>query len=195
MYQHHLETYGPPSKFGYKDLIPRFTFDKYDPAQYATLFRQAGAKFVVPVGEHHDGFPLYNCSFTMWNAARMGPKRDLVAELESAVRKAGLHFGVSSHRAENWWMYHHGMEIDSDVRDARYAGLYGPAMPSTTPPNQEFLEDWLARSCELVDQFKPEVVWFDWWIEEPAFQPYLQKFAAYYYNRASQWKQGGSHQL
>jgi alpha-L-fucosidase len=190
VYQHHIDTYGPQSKFGYKDLIPSLTFAKFDPAQYAALFKQAGAKFVVPVGEHHDGFPLYDCSYTMWNAARMGPKRDVVADLEVAVRKEGLHFGVSSHRAENWWMYHGGMEFDSDVRDPRYAGLYGPAKPKNTPPDQDFLEDWLARSCEIVDRFKPEVVWFDWWIEEPAFQPYLQKFAAYYYNRAAEWKQG-----
>jgi alpha-L-fucosidase len=190
VYEHHLKTYGLQSKFGYKDFIPLLTFDKFDPAQYASLFKQAGARFVVPVGEHHDGFPLYDCSYTMWNAARMGPKRDIVAALAEAVRKEGLHFGVSSHRAENWWMYHNGMLIDSDVRDPHYAGLYGPARPKNVPPDQDFLEDWLARSCEIVDRFKPDLVWFDWWIEETAFQPYLQKFAAYYYNRAAEWKQG-----
>lgn len=190
VYRHHLATYGPQTTFGYKDFIPRLTFEKYDAKQYAALFKSAGARFVVPVGEHHDGFPLYDCGYTMWNAARMGPKRDIVAELESAVRQQGMHFGVSSHRAENWWMYHHGMEIDSDVSDPRYAGLYGPAKPRTTPPSQSFLEDWLARSTEIVDKFKPDLVWFDWWIEEPAFQPYLQKFAAYYYNRAAEWKSG-----
>ena len=93
VYQHHIDTYGPQSKFGYKDLIPMLTFSKFDPAQYAGLFKQAGAKFVVPVGEHHDGFPLYDCSYTMWNAARMGPKRDIVADLEAAVRKQGMHSG------------------------------------------------------------------------------------------------------
>ncbi len=190
VYRHHQETYGFPSKFGYKDFIPRLTFEKYDAAEYATLFKQAGAKFVIPVGEHHDGFPLYDSDYTQWNAARMGPKRDIVAELQTAVRQQGMHFGVSSHRAENWWMYHNGTEIDSDVRDPRYADLYGPAKPKTTPPSKWFLEDWLARSTEIVDKFKPDVVWFDWWIEEPAFQPYLQKFAAYYYNRAAEWKSG-----
>ena len=190
VYRHHLETYGPQARFGYKEFIPLLTFEKYDATQYASLFKAAGAKFVVPVGEHHDGFPLYDCGYTMWNAARMGPKRDIVAELETAVRSQGMRFGVSSHHAENWWMYHAGTEIDSDVNDPRYAGLYGPAKPKTMPPNQAFLEDWLARSTEIVDKFKPDVVWFDWWIEEPVFQPYLQKFAAYYYNRAAQWKSG-----
>ena len=189
-YRHHIATYGSQIKFGYKDFIPKFTMDRFDPARYAELFERAGAKYVVPVAEHHDGFPLYDCSFTEWNAARMGPKRDLIAALGEAVRKRGMHFGVSSHRAENWWFYNGGREIESDVNDPRYAGLYGRAEPRNSSPDAAFLEDWLARSCEMVDKFHPDVFWFDWWIQETAFQPYLQKFAAYYYNRAAEWKQG-----
>jgi alpha-L-fucosidase len=162
VYLHHLEAYGPLNKFGYKDFIPGLTFEKYDAAQYAALFKSAGARFVVPVGDHHDGFPLYDC-YTMWTAARKGPKRDIVFELEAAARKQGMHFGISSHRAENWWVYHAGTEVDSDVRDPRFAGLYGPAKPRTVPPSQEFLEDWLARSTEIVDKFKPDLVWAVQW--------------------------------
>jgi alpha-L-fucosidase len=193
-FKHHIEMYGPQSKFGYKDFIPRFTAAKFDANQWADLFRRAGAKFVVPVAEHHDGFPMYNCSFTEWNAARMGPKRDVVGELAAAVRKEGIHFGTSSHRAEHWWFYEGGMKFDSDVRDKRYAGLYGPAQPKRLPgaqhdnqPNEAYLHDWLARTSEIVDKYRPDLVWFDWWIEEPAFAPYLQKFAAFYYNRGAQW--------
>ncbi len=196
VFQHHLETYGPQAKFGFKDFLPRFKAEKFDPGQYAKLFEQAGAKFVVPVAEHHDGFPLYDCSFTDWNAVKMGPRRDLVADLAQAVRRQGLHFGASSHRAENWWFYGGGRQFDSDVHDPRFAGLYGPAKDrqqseqQITPPDAAFLNDWLARTCELVDNYQPEQVWFDWWIEQPAFAPYLKKFAAFYYNRAAQWKRG-----
>ena len=186
-FKHHVETYGPQSKFGYKDFAPMFKAEKFDAGQWAALFRRAGAKFVVPVAEHHDGFPMYDCGYTRWCAAKMGPHRDLVGELCAAVRKEGLAFGVSSHRAEHWWFFEGGMKFPSDVQDPRYAGLYGPAQPKEMQPNQEFLDDWLARCCELVDLYQPEVFWFDWWIEQPAFEPYRKKFAAFYYNRAKQW--------
>jgi alpha-L-fucosidase len=190
VFKHHVETYGPQSEFGYKDFIPMFRAEKFNADQWAELFKKAGAKYVVPVAEHHDGFPMYDCSFTEWNAVKMGPKRDIVGELAAAIRRQGMHFGASSHRAEHWWFYDGGMKFDSDVRDPRYAGLYGPAQPEKSQLDKAFLDDWLARTAEIVDKYQPEIVWFDWWIEQPAFKPYLQKFAAYYYNRAAQWKRG-----
>ncbi len=173
-YKYHLETYGEQSTFGYKDFIPQFTAEKFDPDHWADLFRQAGAQFVVPVAEHHDGFAMYDTSFSDWKATKMGPRRDVIGELANAVRKQWLNFGLSSHRAEHWWFFEGGMSFASDVQDVRYADLYGPAQPKTSQPNQEFLDDWLARSCELVDKYQPQLFYFDWWIEEPAFEPYLQ---------------------
>jgi alpha-L-fucosidase len=142
------------------------------------------------VAEHHDGFAMYDCGLSEWCAAKMGPKRDLIGELAAAVRRQWLIFGLSSHRAEHWWFFDGGMQFDSDVQDPRYAGLYGPAQPQTTQPHEAYLDDWLARTCELVDKYEPQLVWFDWWIEQPAFAPYLRKFAAYYYNRGAQWNRG-----
>jgi alpha-L-fucosidase len=190
VFQHHIATYGPQSKFGYKDFIPQFKAEKFDAARWADLFRKAGAKYVVPVAEHHDGFPMYDCSFTEWSAAKMGPKTDVLGELASAIRKEGLHFCASTHRAEHWWFYDVGMLFDSDVADLRYEGLYGPARPQKSQPDKAYLDDWLARTCEIVDKYRPDLIWFDWWIEQPVFQPYLQKFAAFYYNRGAQWKRG-----
>jgi alpha-L-fucosidase len=189
-FQHHLETYGPQSQTGYKDFIPQFTAKQFDPDQWASLFRRAGAQFVVPVAEHHDGFALYDCAYSDWTATKMGPKRDIIGELAAAVRKQWMVFGLSSHRAEHWWFFNGGMKFESDVQDPRFSGLYGPAQPETLPPNEEFLEDWLARTCELVDKYQPQLVWFDWWIEQPVFQSYLRQFAAYYYNRGAQWERG-----
>lgn len=190
-FAHHVATYGPQATFGYKDFIPQFTAEQFDPDAWAGLFRRAGAQFVVPVAEHHDGFAMYDCGFSEWTAARMGPRRDLLGELADAVRRQWLVFGLSSHRAEHWWFFDGGMAVDSDVGDPRYAGLYGPAQPrDILPPNEQFLEDWLVRACELVDRYRPQLVWFDWWIEQPAFAPYLQRFAAYYYNRGAAWDRG-----
>lgn len=189
-FAHHVETYGPQSKFGYKDFIPRFTAEQFDPVRWAKLFHEAGARFVVPVAEHHDGFAMYDSALSGWTAARIGPKRDIVGDLADAVREQGLVFGVSSHRAEHWWFFDAGRAFDSDVQDLRFQSFYGPAEPRDSQPNQEYLDDWLARCRELVDKYHPQLFWFDWWIEQPVFAPYLQAFAAYYYNRASEWGRG-----
>ena len=197
-FKHHVETYGPQDKFGYKDFIPMFQAENFDPDAWAQLFVESGAKFVMPVAEHHDGFAMYDTALSEWNAVKMGPKRDILGEIAGAVEKRGLVFTASSHRAEHGWFFSGGRTFPSDVQDPAFDGLYGPAQPE--PKNQgdaaegdvstEFLEDWLARTCELVDNYKPKIVWFDWWIQTPPFAPYLQLFAAYYYNRAAEWGVG-----
>ena len=195
-FAHHVATHGPQSRFGYKDFIPRFTAERYDPAAWAALFKAAGARYVVPVAEHHDGFAMYDSDVTRWSAAKMGPKRDVIGELARAVRAEGLVFGLSSHRVEHWWFFDQGKTFDSDVRDPAYADFYGPAVDQKTseaqqtPPDRAFLEDWLARCAELVDKYQPQLVWFDWWIAQPAVHPYLQQFAAFYYNRGAEWARG-----
>jgi alpha-L-fucosidase len=193
-FTHHVSTYGPQSQFGYKEFFQSFKAEKFDATAWATLFKEAGVKYVVPVAEHHDGFPMYDSDLTDWTAKKLGPQRDVIAEQAKAFRKAGIVFGASSHRAEHWFFFDNGMYFDSDVRNPRFADLYGPAVNKRTseaqaePPNKEFLDDWLLRSCEIVDKYRPEVVYFDWWICQPVFQPYLKTFAAYYYNRGIEWK-------
>lgn len=199
-FEHHVATYGPHTEFGYKDFIPHFRAERFDPVAWAELFRRAGAAFVVPVAEHHDGFAMYDCGFSRWTSVQMGPKRDVVGELADAVRQAGMVFGLSNHRAEHWWFMNGGRAYPSDVQDPAYADFYGPAVVhskskdgqlDTEPyPSTEYLEDWLARTVELVDKYQPQVVWFDWWIGHAAFEPYLQRFAAHYYNRGLEWGKG-----
>lgn len=190
VYEHHRQMWGPQNEFGYKDFIARFKAERFNADEWAELFERSGARFVVPVAEHHDGFAMYSTSLSEWNATRVGPRRDVIGELANAVRDHGLVFGLSSHRAEHWWFFNSGIEYDSDVRDPRYASLYGPAMSKERQPDDEFLRDWLARCKELVDKYQPQLVWFDWWIEEPAFEPYLREFASYYYNRGLEWGKG-----
>ena len=196
IYEHHRNTYGPPSEFGYKDFIPRFKAVEFDADAWVDLFREAGAKYIIPVAEHHDGFPMYDSDYTEWSAAKMGPKRDIIGELARAARRHGLVFGLSSHRVENWWFYGGGRKIESDVTDERYRGLYGPALDrkeseeGKTPPDDAFLQDWLLRCCELVDKYQPQVIWFDWWIAQPPVHPYLKTFSSYYYNRGVAWENG-----
>ncbi len=201
-FNHHRETYGPQDRFGYKDFIPMFKAEHFDPTAWAALFKRSGARFVVPVAEHHDGFAMYDCSLSEWCASKMGPRRDIIGELAAAVRQQGLVFGVSSHRAEHWFFMNGGMAFDSDVRDPRFYDFYGPATPpaepnldmgrldSTPDPDHSYLDNWLARTAELIDLYQPQLLWFDWWIGHRAFEPYLQKLAAYYYNRGVEWQRG-----
>jgi len=204
-YEYHRKTYGPQSTFGYKDFIPQFRAERFDPAEWMRLFGEAGAKYVIPVAEHCDGFAMYASDFTKWDAADMGPKRDVTGEIAKAARAAGLHFGLSSHRAEHWWWYHKGRSFPSDVSDPRYAGLYGPAAPTGLPadapdawpdsdllqnwgpPDRPFLNDWMARTSELIDKYRPELIYFDWWTSSPLFEPLMRDTAAYYYNRSAGW--------
>jgi alpha-L-fucosidase len=153
---------------------------------------------VIPVSEHHDGFPMFTSNLTDWCAGKMGPKRDLIGDLAQAIRAEGLHFGASNHRAEHYWFMNGGRAFPSDVQDPQYASLYGPAHVSPSGkeipergvlhPDAAYLNDWLARAGEMVERYHPELVYFDWWVEQPEFQPYLQRFAAFYYNQAA--KQG-----
>jgi len=183
---------------GYKDLIPLFRAEHFDAAEWARVFKESGAQYVVPVAEHHDGFSMYDSSLSDWTVVKMGPKRDTLGELAKAIRAEGLHFGLSSHRAEHNFFYDGGRAIRSDVNDPKYASLYGPAHQwfEATGDNQSLINDWtyvsnawtrdwLARDTELVEKYKPEVIYFDWWIGQPNFRSAVTEFAAFYYNYAA----------
>jgi alpha-L-fucosidase len=193
-YKHHIATYGPQDKFGYKDFIPRFKAEHFDPAAWARLFKDAGIKYVVPVAEHHDGFAMYDSSLSDWTAAKMGPQRDIIGDLAKAVRAEGLHFGASSHRVEHNFFLGVGRTIPSDINDPQYAAFYGPAHTwlenkRGTPVSNDFTyvspawaDDWLARASEIVEKYHPDIMYFDWWIGQPSIRPNLSRFAAFYYN-------------
>lgn len=192
-FNEHLQRYGPQDSFGYKDFIPRFTASKWDANDWAKLFKAAGARYVIPVAEHHDGFALYNSDLSDWTAVKLGPKRDLIGELAVAVRAQGLHFGTSFHRAEHDWFFDGGRSVRSDVNDPAFASLYGPAHPwlqdkpevltnDWTFVSRAYSDDWLARAAEIVLKYKPEVFYFDWWAGQPNYRPNMTRFAAFYYN-------------
>ncbi|MBZ5685564.1 MAG: alpha-L-fucosidase [Acidobacteriia bacterium] len=197
-YKHHIATYGPQDKFGYKDFVPMFKAEHFDPAAWAELFKKSGAKYVVPVAEHHDGFAMYDSALSDWTAAKMGPHRDVIGDLAKAVRSEGLHFGVSSHRVEHDFFMGVGRKIPSDVNDPQYAAFYGPAQVGVfkwgTPVANDFTyvspawtNDWLERGAELVEKYHPDIVYFDWWIGQALIRANLARFAAFYYNRSQKY--------
>jgi alpha-L-fucosidase len=183
---------------GYKDLIPLFKAEHFDAAAWAHVFKESGAQYVVPVAEHHDGFSMYDSGLSDWTVVKLGPRRDTLGELAKAIRAEGLHFGLSSHRAEHDFFYEGGRAIRSDVNDPTYASLYGPAHQWLAPGGDEhgmindwtyvsdaWTRDWLARDTELVEKYKPEIVYFDWWMGHPSFRSAVTEFAAFYYNYAA----------
>ena len=198
----HTQKWGSPDKFGYKDFIPLFRAEKFDPAAWADLFVEAGARYVIPTAEHHDGFALYDSDLTRWDAVDAGPHRDLIGELAEAVRARGLKFGVSNHRIENWDFMYPGATDAHDLFDPEYADLYGPPqMPTEAsgmgpaagdgntrhPQSDAFLEEWLARAQEIVDKYRPDLFYFDNGVNYRSLDPWKLRFAAYYYNSAEQW--------
>ena len=191
--KHQVATYGPLTRFGYKDFIPMFKAEKFDAEAWAALFKAAGAKYVIPVFEHHDGFAMYDSELSDWTVKKMGPHRDTAGELAAAVRAQGLHLGASSHRIEHDWFLEGGRREASDVNDPAYAAFYGPAhqrlgaeplADDWTYASPAYTSDWLARNAEIVEKYHPDIMYFDWWIGQPSIRPALTRFAAFYYNES-----------
>ena len=197
-FEHHRAKYGEHTRFGYKDFVPLFTAERFDADEWAELFQRAGARYVLPVGEHHEGFQMYDSALSRWNAVKQGPMRDVLGELSRALAERGVVFGTSSHRAEHFWFMDGGREFPSDVQDPAFADFYGPAQPGPKehysreecPPTAEFVIDWQRRTQELIDAYRPSALYFDWWIQQREFEAKFREIAAYYYNRAAEWGTG-----
>jgi alpha-L-fucosidase len=188
----HTQAFGPPDKFGYKDFIPLFTQEKFNPTEWAKLFKESGAKFVIPTAEHHDNFAMWDSDVTPFNAKKMGPKRDLIGELSVAVRKEGLKFGVSNHGMENFTFINPSKELagqlkaeNADLYDPKWAAFYNVADRSPAAMTR-FLTDWVNRNLELIDKYQPDILWFDNGVNLRVLDPLKLHVAAYYYNRAAE---------
>ena len=108
-YQNHLRKYGPPSISGYKELLHTWNPAKLDPVKLVKTYQDAGARFLLIQGVHHDNFDNWDSTYQPWNSVNMGPHRDLLGEWSKAVRAAGLHFGVAFHHEYSWWWYPAGV--------------------------------------------------------------------------------------
>ena len=204
---HHNETYGPPETFGYKDFIPMFKAENFNADEWADLCVQGGAKFFTMMGAHHDSFCLWDTKLSKWNSVNMGPKRDLVGEIEKAVRKRGLKFGVSNHTAWNYAFFQWNHINRYDATNPEYQDLYGnpivqksadtvriyngeerktwiPRSRGLVKPSERDMNRWLARTKELADMYKPDLYYFDWGFKLPIWESRRKEFGAHYYNSA-----------
>ena len=184
--QWHAAHFGPLNKFGYKDFIPLFTAARFDPSAWAALFKASGARYVMVPAEHHDGFSLWDSALNRWNAARVGPKRDLVGELVTALRAHGLRYGVDNHSIEHFTFIDRPPGgIPTDLDDPDNADFYW--MDRSPGALQRFLTLWVEKNYELIDKYQPDLLWFDNGINPRVLDPLKLEVAAYYYNRASTW--------
>jgi alpha-L-fucosidase len=172
--KYHVAHYGTPSKFGYKDIIPLWKAERWDPEKLMALYKKAGAKYFVSMGSHHDNFFLWKSKLHKWNAFNMGPHKDVVGTWQKAAQKEGLKFGVSEHLAASytWYQAAHGADKDGEFKgipydgaDPQYADLYhtkaanGDNAWLTTNP--EWMKEWYADVKELVDTYHPDLLYSD----------------------------------
>jgi alpha-L-fucosidase len=195
-YRHHLKHYGHPSEFGYKDLIPLWTAEAFDPDHLLGLYKKAGAKYFVSLGVHLDNFDLWDSKHTRWNAVRMGPKRDIVGEFRSAARRHGLKFGVSDHLwcSYKWFSVARGSDkrgplagVPYDGADPAYVDLFNdcPVVYRDLSWNEDDIPEkwqrhWFARINDLLETYEPDLVYQDGPIP---FGQWGLSMVADYYNR------------
>lgn len=165
-YEHHIKTYG--KDFKYEDFVPMWKAENWDPKEWAKIFKEAGAAYVVLVTKHHDGFCLFNSKYTEYNTVKQGPRRDIVEELTDAVKKEDIRMGLYYSGIIDWTFAHDPINEESDNLD-------------NACPTFEYADYAYKQSCELIDKYKPSVFWNDigWPRQAEHSIPYL---LAHYYN-------------
>lgn len=196
-YDYHVQTYGHPSKVGYKDLVNDWKAAKWDPDHLISLYKKAGAKYFVSMGVHHDNFDLWNSKHNRWNSVAMGPKKDVVGIWREAARRQGLRFGVSEHLwiSYKWWAVSHQADkhglyagVPYDGADAKFADLYHDADSARFGDGLEWNSDgipdswrkhYLDRITDLIDQHEPDLLYTDGYLP---FEEYGLQMVSHLYN-------------
>jgi alpha-L-fucosidase len=181
-YEYHLKRFGPQSKVGYKDVIPLFTADKWDPEHLMDLYVKAGAKYFFSMGVHHDNFDMWNSKYQpRWNAVAAGPKKDIVGMWAAAARERGLRFGVSEHLSNSfdWYAPAHMADtkgpfvgVPYDGCDPAFADLYHDytGMPADFTKTAQRMGrvapdiwklQYFRRIKDLIDQHQPDLLYTD----------------------------------
>ena len=183
VFKGHVKNHGHPSEAGYKDIIPKFKPTAFDPAEWAELFAKSGAKFAGPVAMHHDNFAMWDSEVTRWNVKKF-TGIDVTGVLKEEIEKRDMKFITSFHHAFTWVYYANAYKFDATEETS---DLYTDQHDLTDfKPTKRFHDEWFAKLKEVVDKYEPDVVWFDWWVEELE-EEYRKKFLAYYFNKGKEW--------
>jgi alpha-L-fucosidase len=200
-YLDHLARFGHPSTNGYKDIIPLWKAEKWDPDRLMTLYKKAGAKYFVSMGTHHDDFFLWNSQLHKWNSVNYGPHKDVVAIWQAAAQKNGLRFGVSEHLGASftWFQDSHRADTNGpfagvpyDGANPQYQDLYHfPAQPGDTgwySNDPRWQKQWLAEIEELERNYHPDLLYSDGGV--PFGNEIGLSMIADYYNTGAAFRQG-----
>ncbi len=193
IYSYHKKTYGGVTDFGYKDFILSFLDElkKWESNgmadEWAALFEAAGAKYVMPVGIHHDSYALYASDVqTTYNSVTMAGI-DYIGELQAAVKAHGMKFGISNHFAENDWFFDDKAGKGTDIEDEEYSELYGTGGDKTVT----HVKKWYKISMEIIEKYHPDIIYYDFDLSNGAFNTYPDAnrylMLANYYNFAQTW--------
>lgn len=183
-YLHHLKKYGDPAKHGYKQVIEEFKPTSFDAVKWADLFAKSGARFAGPVAMHHDNFAMWDSKTTRWNSMNYGgidPSADLKKEIESR----GMKFMASFHHAFTW-KYFAPAHVHGNIDPKDYDLYTNPHSMDSDLPDERFHKEWWAKLKEYIDVYQPDLLWFDWWLENLTEEARYE-FLAYYYNSAKKW--------
>lgn len=122
--KNHLKNLGHPSEIGYKEVLRDWNPTKLDPKAFTKIYKDAGARFLMIQGVHHDQFDSWNSHYNPWNSVNMGPKRDLIDEWAKASRAIGMRFGVTFHHEYSWWWWQtaFGSDKEGDKKGIPYDG-------------------------------------------------------------------------
>lgn len=112
-YENHLKKYGHPSEVGYKEVLRDWNPAKFSPKALVDIYKDAGARFLIIQGVHHDQFDMWDSKYQAWNSTRLGPKRDFLGEWEKASRAAGIRFGITFHHEYSWWWWQTAFQGDT----------------------------------------------------------------------------------
>ena len=204
VFEEHRNRFGPQSEFGYKDFVPQFTAEHYDPDAWAELYKRSGARYAGFSLVHHDSFGLWDSDVTRWCAGKMGPKRDLYGEFVAALRRQGLRTVAPFHliRCFDWYLPGHvtfgkaqdaahvrrGQDEGWDIFDPEYADLY---WNHYTSQFADFIAMWRDVVVEVIDKYQPDLMWFDGGkFQDPGSEPYALGVLAHYFNRGVEWGKG-----
>ncbi len=196
-YQHHLAKYGHPTKHGFKDILPLWRAENWDPQRLMGLYAAAGAKYFVSMGVHHDNFDLWDSRHHSWNSVKIGPRRNIVAEWKQAAVARGLRFGVSEHLSASysWFQTSHGADTTGPLAGVPYDGAkpenanyYHASLPCFTEhvADQWYTQDaashklWFDRMVDLLDSSKADFFYTDGGIP---FGDTGRELMAYFYNK------------
>lgn len=183
-YKHHVKQFGDPAEFNYKYLIEQFSPTAFNAKEWVDLFAKSGAKFAGPVAMHHDNFAMWNSKATRWNSMNYGGI-DVAGELKKEIEAKGMKYMASFHHAFTW-KYFAPAHAYSKIDTADYDLYTEPHELESEIPSERFRNEWWAKLKEFIDLYQPDLLWFDWWLENLP-EADREKFLAYYYNKGVEW--------